>query len=58
VETDSSLITKSRPAAALVGDSTKLRRRTGWAPSVTFADMVRLLVDAELRRTATAVHHA
>ncbi len=54
VETDASLLTKSRPAAALVGDSSKLRRATGWAPSVSFADMVRLLVDAELRRTADA----
>jgi GDPmannose 4,6-dehydratase len=58
VGTDSSLITKARPAAALVGDSSKLRRRTGWAPSVSFADMVRLLVDAELRRTAAATHPA
>jgi GDPmannose 4,6-dehydratase len=58
VEADASLLTKSRPAAALVGDSSKLRRKTGWAPSVSFADMVRLLVDAELRRTASAAHPA
>jgi GDPmannose 4,6-dehydratase len=58
VETDSSLLTKSRPAAPLVGDSGKLRRETGWAPSVGFAEMVRLLVDAELRRTAGAAHPA
>jgi GDPmannose 4,6-dehydratase len=55
VATDSSLLTKSRPAAALVGDSGKLHRITGWTPSVSFAGMVRLLVDAELRRTADAV---
>jgi GDPmannose 4,6-dehydratase len=54
VDTDPSLLTKSRPAAALVGDSSKLRRATGWAPSLSFADMVRLLVDAEMRRTAGA----
>jgi GDPmannose 4,6-dehydratase len=58
LETDASLLTKSRPAAALVGDNSKLRRKTGWAPSVSFADMVRLLVDAELRRTADAAHPA
>jgi GDPmannose 4,6-dehydratase len=57
VDTDASLLTKSRPAAALVGDSSKLRRQTGWAPSVSFADMVRLLVDAELRRTAAGAAH-
>jgi GDPmannose 4,6-dehydratase len=58
VDTDASLLTKSKPAMALVGDSSKLRHRTDWAPSVSFADMVRLLVDAELRRTADAVHPA
>jgi GDPmannose 4,6-dehydratase len=58
VQADSSLITKSQPAAALVGDSSKLRRETGWAPSVGFADMVRLLIDAEMRRTETAAHTA
>ncbi len=58
VETDASLLTKSRPAAALIGNSSKLRHTTGWMPSVSFADMVRLLVDAELRRTADAVHPA
>jgi GDPmannose 4,6-dehydratase len=58
VETDASLLTKSRAAAALVGDSSKLRRKTGWAPSVSFVDMVRLLVDAELRRSASAAHPA
>ena len=58
VSADASLLTKSRPAAALIGDSSKLRRKTGWAPTVTFADMVRLLVDAELRRTADAAHPA
>jgi GDPmannose 4,6-dehydratase len=48
VETDRALIAK--PAVALVGDSAKLRRLTGWAPSVSFADMVGLLVEAELAR--------
>jgi GDPmannose 4,6-dehydratase len=35
--------------APLVGDSTKLRQATGWAPSVTFENMVQLLVEAARR---------
>jgi GDPmannose 4,6-dehydratase len=30
----------------LIGDSSKLRSRTGWTPTVTFEEMVRLLVKA------------
>jgi nucleoside-diphosphate-sugar epimerase len=41
------LLTKK--SALLVGDSSKLRRITGWKPSVSFEQMVRLLVD-EARR--------
>jgi GDPmannose 4,6-dehydratase len=33
-----------------VGDARKLRRLTGWAPSVSFAEMVKLLVEGEIRR--------
>jgi GDPmannose 4,6-dehydratase len=51
VEVDSSLINKRR--TELVGDSSKLRACTGWSPSISFADMVRLLVDAELQRKAS-----
>ena len=58
VESDPSLITKAKPSAVLVGDSRKLREKTGWQPSVTFPDMIRLLVDAELRRTANTVQPA
>ena len=50
VEVDPSLINKRR--AVLVGDNAKLRARTGWSPSVSFADMVGLLVDAELQCNA------
>jgi GDPmannose 4,6-dehydratase len=56
VQTDPSLLTKSRPATTLVGDSSKLRRETGWTTSVSFPDMVRLLVDAEMRRADAAAH--
>lgn len=43
----------------LRGDASKLRRMTGWQPSVDFAGMVRILVDAAManrrRWTATAL---
>jgi GDPmannose 4,6-dehydratase len=48
VETDPSLLAK--PVTELVGDSAKLRRLTGWAPSIDFEQMIALLVDAELAR--------
>jgi len=38
---DPSIIRKSN--TVLIGDSGKLRRETGWAPSLSFPDMVRLL---------------
>jgi GDPmannose 4,6-dehydratase len=34
----------------VVGDASKARERLGWAPSIGFEDMVRLLVDADLAR--------
>ncbi len=39
-----------RPHHTLVGDSSRLRERTGWHPSVTFHEMVRLLVESEKNR--------
>ena len=44
---DSSLV---RPAEVdlLIGDSSKARRILGWEPSVRFADLVRMMVDADL----------
>jgi GDPmannose 4,6-dehydratase len=38
----------------LVGDPTKARERLGWTPEVPFADLVRMLVDAELERLSGA----
>jgi GDPmannose 4,6-dehydratase len=32
----------------LVGDPTKARERLGWTPEVSFDELVRMLVDAEL----------
>jgi GDPmannose 4,6-dehydratase len=39
-----------RPAEVdlLIGDSTKAREKLGWAPSVTFEELVHLMVDADL----------
>jgi GDPmannose 4,6-dehydratase len=45
VEVQASLIAKQY--SELVGDNTKLRTTTGWSPSVTFAAMVRILIDFE-----------
>ena len=44
-----SIIRKSKNK--LVGDASQLRRETGWSPSVSFPEMVRLLIDqSRLRR--------
>jgi GDPmannose 4,6-dehydratase len=42
------LVVKEQPLR--VGNANKLRRLSGWAPSVSFAEMVRLLVENERRR--------
>jgi len=49
VQTDPSLL---RPAEveALCGDSTKARQRLGWTPTVSFAELVRMMVDHDLKR--------
>lgn len=44
VREDRTLIARRKPT--LVGDSTRLRERTGWRPSVSFDEMVRRLVRA------------
>jgi GDPmannose 4,6-dehydratase len=40
-----------RPAEVelLLGDSTKAKQKLGWAPTVTFAELVALMVEADLR---------
>ena len=49
VETDPSLL---RPAEVkhLIGDSTKARQNLGWEPSVDFDHLVRMMVDADVKR--------
>ena len=39
----------------LTPDTTRLRERLGWAPSVSFAEMVGMMVDADLQREAAGV---
>ena len=45
-----------RPAEVehLIGDSTKARRELGWAPTVDFTSLIRMMVDADLERVASA----
>jgi GDPmannose 4,6-dehydratase len=55
-----------RPAEvdALVGDASKARTRLGWTPRTTFPELVRLMVEADMRRvefearTGHLVEHA
>jgi len=44
-------VANSRPAETglLVGNPTKARRVLGWKPSITFEDLVRIMVDADLK---------
>ena len=51
VMVDESLL---RPAevTTLCGDASKARRILGWKPEVSFADLVRMMVDADLQRVA------
>jgi len=34
----------------LVGDPSKARRVLGWKPEVTFSDLIRIMVEADLER--------
>jgi GDPmannose 4,6-dehydratase len=45
-----------RPAEVehLIGDSSKAQLRLGWKPKVGFADLVKMMVDADLERVTTA----
>jgi GDPmannose 4,6-dehydratase len=53
VRLDPSLL---RPAEVdtLIGDPTKARERLGWRPKVSFAALVRMMVDADLERLRAA----
>jgi GDPmannose 4,6-dehydratase len=47
-----------RPAEVehLIGDSSKARTQLGWTPSVDFAGLIKMMVDADLGRVAAAPH--
>jgi GDPmannose 4,6-dehydratase len=40
-----------RPAEVdqLIGDATKAHKKLGWTPKIKFADLVRLMVDADVQ---------
>ncbi|HWP02719.1 MAG TPA: GDP-mannose 4,6-dehydratase, partial [Gemmatimonadaceae bacterium] len=44
-----------RPAEVdlLVGDATRARRVLGWAPKTEFGDLVKMMVEADIRRIET-----
>ena len=48
-----------RPAEVdlLVGDATRARERLGWEPTVSFAELVTMMVDADVARLEDAVRH-
>jgi GDPmannose 4,6-dehydratase len=56
VVTDPALV---RPAEVdlLVGDASKARRELGWEPTVTFEQLVAMMVDADVDRLEEAIRH-
>jgi GDPmannose 4,6-dehydratase len=50
VRVDDALVRGKAELHDLVGDASKARERLGWAPTVDFAGLVNLLVDADLER--------
>ena len=55
VHLDSSLERGKAELHDLVGDPAKARERLGWEPTVSFEELVRLLVDSDLERLAADV---
>lgn len=51
VREDSSIITKQNKKK-LLGNFGKLNKTTGWKPSVTFKELIKILVESELSRTS------
>lgn len=49
-----------RPAEvhSLLGDSTKARKELGWEPEVTFEEIIRMMVDADMVRVSTEINQA
>lgn len=47
----------TRPAQGLCGNAALLRRTTGWQPSVSFQQMIGIMVDAAVARREAGVRH-
>ena len=47
VEIDSSILGKAK-LGTLVGDASKLRYKTGWAPKVSFNELIEIMIKSEL----------
>src|SRR5262249_18012563 len=47
-----------RPAEVehLIGDASKARAQLGWEPTVDFAGLIQMMVDADIERVAKAPH--
>jgi GDPmannose 4,6-dehydratase len=58
VHVDESLRRGAAELSNLVGDTSKARSNLGWEPTIEFADLVRLLVDADLARARTELETA
>ena len=54
VHIDESLVRGAAELYDLVGDASKARERLGWAPTLDFDGLVRLLVDADLERLSAS----
>jgi GDPmannose 4,6-dehydratase len=57
VQIDESLQRGKAQLHNLVGDATRARERLGWAPTVDFESLIRLLVDADRERLATGADY-
>ena len=54
---DESLLRPRDDHAQLVGDASRARAELGWEPSIGFADLIELMVDADLARLDPAREH-
>jgi GDPmannose 4,6-dehydratase len=45
---------RATEAVRRVGDSSKIRRTLGWRPSVSFEQLVRLMMDADMKRSCSS----
>jgi GDPmannose 4,6-dehydratase len=50
------VLSSGRPPVTLRGDNRKLRRTTGWHPQVSFEQMVRIMVEAEIEQASGVVY--